>query len=92
MGRMYAEGIRETEASLEQQISWHFKGNCYPPPPQEMIPVAVAAINAIVEDQDWDRMIDLPEGVQYRGEDQVAAHQVVESFRLDAWVDHIEWE
>lgn len=87
MGRMYAEGIRETETTLEQQLSWHFAGNCYPPVPQQMIPVAVAAINAIAGDEDWGKMIELPEGVSFRGMSQVSASDVVDQFRLDAWID-----
>lgn len=90
MGRMYAEGIKETEVSLEQQLSWHFSGNCYPPIPQMMIPVAVAAINAIVDYEDRDLMIDLPEGVSFRGVSQVSAANVVDQFRLDAWIDSEE--
>lgn len=90
MGRMYAEGIRETGADLETQIGWHFSGNCYPPPPKYMIPVAVAAVRAIQEDRDWEKLIDLPEGVEFRGSKKVAASDVVESFRLDAWVEEYE--
>ena len=90
MGRLYAEGIRETETSLEQQLAWHFTGNCYPPVPLQMIPVAVAAIEAIVSDGEWDRMIDLPEGVSFRGSDQVRAADVADQFRLDAWLDNYE--
>lgn len=90
MGRMYAEGIKETAVSLEQQLAWHFAGNCYPPVPATMIPVAVAAINAINEDLDQDLMIDLPEGVSFRGETQVSAANVVDQFRLEAWIEFEE--
>lgn len=85
MGMMTAMGIAETEMSIEQQIGWHFASNCYPPIPSIMIPVAVAAIDAYWE-EDYSRMIPLPEGVEFRtGATSVSASQAIESLRLDAW-------
>jgi hypothetical protein len=86
MGMMTAMGIAETDVSLEQQIAWHFAGNCYPPIPSKMIPVAKMAIFHYWE-QDYDAMVELPEGVEFRnGATSIPASQVIESLRLDAWV------
>ena len=84
MGLMNAMGIAETDLSLEEQLAWHFSSNCYPPIPKQMIPTAVAAIEAYW-DEDLSRMIPLPEGVSFRGSDEVSARNVIESYRLDAW-------
>jgi hypothetical protein len=85
MGMMTAMDLAGSEVSLEQQLSIHFSSNCYPPIPKIMIPVAVAAIDAYWED-DYSRMIPLPEGVEFRtGATSVSASQAIESLRLDAW-------
>ena len=73
------------EQSLDRQISIHFSSNCYPPVPQFMVQVAIDAIDA-VNDQDYGRVIDLPNGVQFRNASWVTASQVIDALRLDAWV------
>ena len=89
MGYATAVGLTDTDLSLEDQISIHFSSNCYPPIPQIMIPVAVAAIDAYYEEE-FAKVIKLPEGVQFRnGEDWVFASQAIESLRLDAWLSEI---
>jgi hypothetical protein len=91
MGSMQAMELASSGMPLEQQIAIHFAGNCYPPIPSKMIPVAVAAIEAYQE-LDFARVIKLPEGVEFRnGEDWVFASQAIESLRLDAWLEEIYW-
>ncbi len=82
---MTAMDLAGSEISLEQQLSIHFSSNCYPPIPQVMIPTAIAAIDAFWE-EDYNKMIPLPEGVSFRGQTEVSASNVVESYRLDAWL------
>ena len=89
---MRALDLQDQGLSLEQQLSIHFSSNCYPPIPQMMIPVAIEAIDAYY-DEDYAKVIKLPEGVQFRnGEDWVFASQAIDSLRLDAWLDEIYWE
>lgn len=85
MGYQTALGIAETNISLEQQVSWHFSSNCYPPVPQQMIPVAVTAIKNVLGEKGSDD-INLPDGVSYRGATTVTGYQAVESYRLWAFV------
>ena len=85
MGMMTALDLQEQGLSLEQQLSIHFSSNCYPPIPQGMIPTAIAAIDACWE-EDYDLMIPLPDGVSFRGQTEVSARNVVQSYRLDAWL------
>jgi hypothetical protein len=85
MGRLYAEGIAETDLPIEDQITWHLRGNFFPPVPVSMVPVCVAAIDAANEG-DWDKLIGLPEGVGYRGLTAAPVHAIVENHRLDPWI------
>lgn len=85
MGMSTAMELASSNVSLEQQLSIHFSSNCYPPIPQQMIPTAKMAIFHYWE-QDYDAMIELPEGVSFRGQTEVSARDVVDSYRLDAWV------
>lgn len=91
MGSMTAMAIAETETTLEQQLSWHLRGNHYPPIPLDMIPVCIEAIDAYWED-DTDRLIPLPkmeDGFQIRwrdGSTEAPAWAVIEHAHLDAWL------
>ena len=73
------------EQSLDRQISIHFSSNCYPPVPQFMVQVAIDAIQA-VNDEDFDRQIDLPAGVSFRDSKTVKAYEAVDALYLNAWV------
>lgn len=85
MGRMNAEGIAETELPIEKQIEWHLTSNCYPPVPKFMVKPCVEAIDACNE-EDWNREIELPEGVSFRGLTFATASAIVESHRLETWI------
>ena len=84
MGLMTAMDLAESQMSLEDQLAIHFRSNCYPPIPLQMIPTAIEAIDAYWE-EDLNRMITLPEGVTFRGDTEVSAYNVINSYRLDAW-------
>jgi hypothetical protein len=81
MGRITALGIAESNLSLEEKVSWHFSFNCYPPVPSIMVPVAVEAINMVTVGDDHE-LVNLPEGVTYRGENQSKAIIIVDEFHL----------
>ena len=87
MGNLSALALQDEELNytLEQQLSLHFQTNCYPPIPQQMIPTAVAALDAI-NDGEGDNLIDLPEGVTFRGYSVATAWQIAESYRLGMWI------
>jgi hypothetical protein len=89
MGYQTALGIAETDISLEQQLSWHFTTNCYPPVSTLMIPLAVEAIDLANEDL-WDDYISCPEGVTYRGRTLVSASEVIEHLYLSAFITQEE--
>lgn len=89
MGRLSAMGMAETELPLEDQIRWHLTSNHYPPVPVSMVPVCIAAIEAGSE-EDWNREIELPEGVTYRGSLTAPAHAIIEQHHLDTWLPELD--
>jgi hypothetical protein len=57
-----------------------------------MIDACKAAINAYWE-EDYDRRVELPDGVLWRGEKTAPARAIVDAHHLDAWVDRYdEWD
>jgi hypothetical protein len=85
MGRIYAEGIAETDLPLEAQLEWHLKSNHFPPIPAIMVKPCLEAINAYNEGE-RDKLISLPEGVGYRGLTAAPASAIVEQHHLETWL------
>jgi len=75
--------------SLEQQIGWHLQCNHFPPAPERMVPVCIEAIR-LGNLGNWDKEIQLPEGVSFRGRNTTPVSTIVEQLHLDAWID--PWE
>lgn len=75
---------------LEQSIGYHLQGNHYPPVPLSMVQPCINAIDAFY-DEDYDRMIVLPEGVLWKGRDQAPASAIVEAHHLDAWLPETDY-
>jgi len=73
------------ELDLEMALSIHLQSNHYPPVPLSMVEPCIEAIDAYY-DEDYDRMIGMPEGVFYRGENYAPAHAIIEQHHLDAWL------
>ena len=67
-------------------IEIHLSTNLYPPVPTSMVQACLDAIDAVVED-DIERLIELPEGVKWRGQELAPAFAIVDAHRLDAFVD-----
>jgi hypothetical protein len=87
MGRNFATELSAMDTmSIEQQINLHLQYNFYPPVPSSMVQACVEAINAYWN-EDIDAMIEMPQGVEYRGSNYAPAHAIVEQHRLDAWLD-----
>lgn len=71
--------------TLEQQISIQLTSNHYPPVPTSMVQPCIAAIQACNEDES-DRLIELPEGVSWRGQTTAPAWAIVDGHHLTPWV------
>ena len=73
------------ELDIEIAIGYHLQGNHYPPVPLSMVQPCIDAIDAYYE-EDYNRLIEMPEGVFYRGMDHAPAHAIVEQHHLGAWL------
>ena len=73
------------ELDIEVALGYHLQGNHYPPVPLSMVQPCIDAIDAYYE-EDYNRLIEMPEGVFYRGMDHAPAHAIVEQHHLGAWL------
>ena len=85
MGSLQAMEMAEM-LSIEDAIAWHLRSNHYPPVPLSMVKPCIEAIEAGLEG-DWLRMIEMPEGVSYRGSKFAPADAIITQHHLDAWVE-----
>ena len=70
---------------LEMALSIHLQSNHYPPVPLSMVEPCIEAIDAYY-DEDYNKLIEMPEGVFYRGDTFAPAHAIVSQHHLDAWL------
>ncbi|NCU79685.1 MAG: hypothetical protein EBV55_04105 [Burkholderiaceae bacterium] len=84
MGYTTAVSLSE-ELDLEVALGYHLQGNHYPPVPLSMVEPCIEAIDAYWE-EDFDRAIEMPEGVSYKGQTHAPAWAIVEQHHLDAWL------
>jgi hypothetical protein len=75
---------------MESAIGMHLRVNHYPPVPLSMVQPCLDAIDAY-HDEAYDRLIKLPEGVSWRGEDNAPASAIAEAHHLDAWLPHAHY-
>jgi hypothetical protein len=75
---------------LEMAIGYHLQGNHYPPVPLSMVQPCIDAIDAYY-DEDYDRMIQLPAPVLWKGRDQAPASAIIEAHHLEAWLPETDY-
>ena len=88
MGNNFATELADEELlglDLEMAIAIHLQANHYPPVPRSMVEPCIAAIDAY-HDEDYNRLIDLPEPITWRDKTQAPASAIVEAHHLDAWL------
>jgi hypothetical protein len=78
------------ELDLESAISIHLRSNHYPPVPLSMVEPCIDAIDAYYEG-DYNKLIEMPEGVTYRGENHAPAFAIIEQHHLQAWLPEEEY-
>jgi len=90
MGSTQAMGFKELvdegSCNLDTALIWHLRSNHYPPVPLSMLEPCKLAIQ-LANAGDWDAMIDLPEGVTFRGSTQAPVSNMIESHHLDTFLD-----
>ena len=89
MGYTTALEISTSKMPIEAQLNLHLQYNCYPPVPSSMVQACVDAIDAYWA-EDIHRAIELPQGVEYRGNTTAPAHAIVDTYRLGTWLESDE--
>ena len=90
MGATFAHDLAGTDLDIRQQLAYHLQGNHYPPVPVSMVGPCLDAIDAC-NDEDYQRLIELPEGVYWRGETSAPASAIAEAHHLDSWINHAHY-
>ena len=89
MGNNFATELADNdlfpELDLETAIGYHLQGNHYPPVPLSMVEPCIEAIDAYY-DEDYNKLIEMPEGVSYRGSKYAPAYAIIEQHHLEAWL------
>jgi hypothetical protein len=84
MGYTTALGLAE-DLSLEAGLAYHLQANHYPPVPVSMVQPCIEALDAYNEEA-YNREINLPEGILWRGQTSCPASAIVDAHHLDAWL------
>jgi hypothetical protein len=77
------------ETSLEQIITWHLTGRFYPSIPTSMVKPCLEAIKN-AKSGDWDLLVNLPEGITFKGSTQAPTIDIIQAHRLEAWAEEEE--
>ncbi len=85
MGYGMAQDLSQATISIQQQMAIHLTSNHYPPVPMSMVQPCIDAIYAY-DEQKYNKPIELPEGVMWRGQSSAPAHAIVEGHHLQAWL------
>jgi len=91
MGNQFAkdlrEGIVEFALGRSESIRLHLAVNHYPPVPAIMASVCEQAIDSYNANLNGDELIEMPEGISWRGNSSAPAWAIIESHHLDEWCD-----
>jgi hypothetical protein len=86
MGSVTAIGLADSVLDLETQIGYHLQGNHYPPVPLSMVQPCIDAIDAAY-DEDYNREIEMPEGITYKGKTTAPAHAIINQHHLNWFIE-----
>jgi hypothetical protein len=92
MGAKLAQEIAESPLTLEEKLSWHLRGNLYPPMPDSMIPVCMEAINLAENGEDLHKILTMPENIKRAGSSEITAKQLIISTKLHWYIKNISLE
>lgn len=67
-------------------MAWHLRHNHYPPVPESMVNPCLEAIDYGLYGE-YDELVELPEGVTWRGETEAPAWAIIEGHHLTAWLE-----
>ena len=90
MGNQFTADLADSELSLEAMLVIHLQSNHYPPVPLAMVPVCIKAIDSYNANFNGSELIELPEGVSWRGAPSAPAWAIIESHHLGEWCSDSE--
>lgn len=85
MGSTFAADLAGSDLEIRRSIAIHLSSNHYPPIPSSMIDPCIAAIDA-GNQEEWDRLIDLPDPITWRGQNKAPARAIIEAHHLSFWL------
>jgi hypothetical protein len=85
MGYNTSYDLVEAFIDIHQSMAIHLTTNHYPPVPISMVRACIDAIYAY-DEEDYDKLIELPQGVEWRGQSSAPAHAIVEGHHLQPWL------
>jgi hypothetical protein len=89
MGSLQAQEMAEM-LEIESAIAWHLSSNHYPPVPASMVEPCLEAIRTVNENPTitgWHKVIQLPEGISFRGQSVAPAWEIIEQHHLESWLE-----
>jgi hypothetical protein len=89
MGLTTAMALEE-DLSLEAGLAYHLQANHYPPVPVAMVQPCIDAIDAFY-DEDYERLIELPGDITWRGQSSAPASAIADAHHLEAWLPHAHY-
>ena len=92
MGNQLASELANNDLGLSRDnaLAIHLQSNHYPPVPLSMVSVCLDAIDSYNATFSGDELIELPEGVSWKGMTSAPAWAIIESHHLGEWCDDIE--
>jgi hypothetical protein len=88
MGRNFAEDLAGmTSLPISEMLAIHLASNHYPPVPVSMVEACLEAIS-LANQGDSGALVELPEGVTWRGETHAPAYAIVEAHHLEPWLEY----
>lgn len=85
MGANAARDFAEQGVDLTTALTWHLQSNHYPPVPVVLVRTCIEAIDFAIDDN-WEDLVELPEGVTFKGQPVAPVWAIVENYHLDAWL------
>jgi hypothetical protein len=92
MGAKLAQEIAESPLTLEEKLSWHLRGNLYPPLPDSLVPVCVEAITLAENGEDLHKVLTMPPSVKRAGKNEITAKQLILSTKLHFFIKSVSLE
>lgn len=91
MGNLQAREMVEQLGSdnLRRAISWHLTSNHFPAIDNSMVEPCIEAIEN-ANNKEWDKMVRLPEGVEYQGSSAAPTNAIINQHHLLMFLEENE--